>query len=71
MANPIPVIANSMGEAASAPAGAVPIALYGGPVGSSNLDDVLQALGDAGFGTSGQVLATNSTGDGFEWVTPS
>lgn len=70
MANPIPVVAKSTGEAASAPAGAVPIALYGAQAGSSPLDAVLQALVDAGFGTSGQVLATNSTGDGFEWVTP-
>lgn len=30
----------------------------------------LAALAAAGFGTAGQVLATNSTGDGFEWVTP-
>lgn len=33
-------------------------------------DPVIQALIDAGFGTAGQVLATNSSGDGFEWVTP-
>ena len=34
------------------------------------LDPVLAALIAAGFGAAGQVLATNSTGDGFEWVTP-
>ena len=34
------------------------------------VDPVVQALIDAGFGTAGQVLATNATGDGFEWVTP-
>lgn len=34
------------------------------------LNPVVAALIAAGFGTSGQVLATNSTGDGFEWVTP-
>ncbi len=34
------------------------------------LDPVLAALIDAGFGSAGEVLATNSTGDGFEWVTP-
>lgn len=67
MANPIPVVAKSTGEAASAPAGAIPLAAYG--FGGS-LDPVVQALIDAGFGTSGQVLTTNSTGDGFEWVTP-
>lgn len=34
------------------------------------LDPVLAALIDAGFGAAGEVLATNSTGDGFEWITP-
>lgn len=34
------------------------------------LDPVLAALIDAGFGDAGEVLATNSTGDGFEWITP-
>jgi hypothetical protein len=28
----------------------------------------LEALAAAGFGTAGQVLATNSEGDGFEWI---
>lgn len=31
---------------------------------------VVAALIAAGFGTAGQVLATNATTDGFEWVTP-
>lgn len=34
------------------------------------LNPVLAALIAAGFGTAGQVLATNAGGDGFEWVTP-
>ena len=34
------------------------------------VDPVVQALIDAGFGAAGEVLATNATGDGFEWVTP-
>lgn len=34
------------------------------------LNPVLAALIAAGFGSAGEVLATNSTGDGFEWVTP-
>lgn len=34
------------------------------------VDPVVQALIAAGFGTAGQVLATNATADGFEWVTP-
>lgn len=33
-------------------------------------DPAIAALIAAGFGTAGQVLATNSSGDGFEWVTP-
>lgn len=33
-------------------------------------DPIVAALIAAGFGTAGQVLATNSEGDGFEWVTP-
>ena len=67
MAQPIPVVAADSGDAQDAPAGAIPLAAYG--FGGS-LDPVVQALVDAGFGTSGQVLTTNSTGDGFEWVTP-
>lgn len=35
-----------------------------------SVDPVVQALITAGFGTAGQVLATNATADGFEWVTP-
>lgn len=31
---------------------------------------VLAALIAAGFGSAGDVLATNSEGDGFEWITP-
>lgn len=31
---------------------------------------VVAALIAAGFGSAGEVLATNATGDGFEWVTP-
>jgi hypothetical protein len=34
------------------------------------LNPVLVAPIAAGFGSAGEVLATNSTGDGFEWVTP-
>lgn len=34
------------------------------------VDPVVAALIAAGFGTAGQVLATNATADGFEWVTP-
>lgn len=33
-------------------------------------EPVLAAIIAAGFGGAGQVLATNSAGDGFEWVTP-
>lgn len=29
---------------------------------------VIQALLTVGFGAAGQVLATNSEGDGFEWI---
>lgn len=35
-----------------------------------DVDPVVQALIAAGFGSAGQLLATNSEGDGFEWVTP-
>jgi hypothetical protein len=34
------------------------------------VNPIVAALITAGFGTAGQVLATNATGDGFEWVTP-
>lgn len=37
---------------------------------AARLNPVLAALIAAGFGAAGEVLATNSTGDGFEWVTP-
>lgn len=60
--SPIPLTTDGTG-----PAGAVPVSISG-PVGP--VSPVVQALIAAGFGTAGQVLATNSTGDGFEWVTP-
>lgn len=46
-----------------------PVEIYDLP-GPAPTDPVVEALIAAGFGTAGQVLATNSTGDGFEWVTP-
>ena len=60
--NAIPLTTDGTG-----PRGAVPVSISG-PVGTIN--PVLQALIDAGFGAAGEVLATNSAGDGFEWVTP-
>lgn len=59
---PIPLTTDGTG-----PEGAIPVTISGLP-GSGALDPVLQALVDAGFGQSGQVLQTNSSGDGFEWV---
>lgn len=67
MAQPIPVVAVDGGDESSAPSGAVPIAFYQDPAA---VNPVVAALITAGFGTAGQVLATNATGDGFEWVTP-
>lgn len=60
--SPIPLTTDGSG-----PAGAIPVSING-PVGT--VDPVVQALIAAGFGTAGQVLATNSAGNGFEWVTP-
>lgn len=57
---PVPLTTDGSG-----PAGAIPVSISG-PAGS--VDPVIQALIDAGFGTAGQVLATNATADGFEWV---
>lgn len=34
------------------------------------MNPVLEALIAAGFGSAGEVLAMNSTEDGFEWVSP-
>lgn len=70
MAQPIPVVAANSGDAQDAPAGAIPFAAYGFGGSPAPVDPVVQALIAAGFGTAGQVLATNATGDGFEWVTP-
>ena len=67
MAQPIPVVAVSGGAENAAPDGAIPVALYQDPAA---VNPVVAALIAAGFGTAGQVLATNATGDGFEWVTP-
>lgn len=57
---PIPLTTDGTG-----PAGAIPVSIPGS-VGAVN--PVVQALIDAGFGTAGQVLATNAAADGFEWV---
>lgn len=59
---PIPLTTDGSG-----PKGAIPVTISG-PTGV--IDPVVQALISAGFGTAGQVLATNATGNGFEWVTP-
>lgn len=67
MGTPIPVVVETNADAGDAPAGAIPITLYGGDAAP---DAVVAALIAAGFGTAGQVLATNATADGFEWVTP-
>lgn len=64
MATPTLRYVEPTGEAPAYPA-PEPVIIYGLPGG-----DVVQALIDAGFGTAGQVLATNSSGDGFEWVDP-
>ena len=65
MPNPIPAVATVTGAESAAPAGAIPIALYSD---SASVDPVVAALIAAGFGTAGQVLATNATADGFEWI---
>ena len=62
MATPIPLTTDGSG-----PDGAIPVSISG-PTGV--VDPVVAALITAGFGTAGQVLATNATGDGFEWVAP-
>ena len=59
---PIPLTTDGSG-----PSGAIPVDISG-PVGT--VDPVIAALIAAGFGTAGQVLATNATEDGFEWITP-
>ena len=59
---PIPLTTDGSG-----PSGAIPVDISG-LVGT--VDPVVAALIAAGFGTAGQVLATNATGDGFEWVDP-
>ena len=51
----------------SGPDGAIPVSISG-PAGV--VDPIVAALIAAGFGAAGEVLATNATGDGFEWVTP-
>ena len=67
MGTPIPIVATTTGDASDAPSGAIPVALYSG---SAAGNEVVAALIAAGFGTSGQVLTTNATADGFEWTTP-
>ena len=67
MANPIPLVAQAGGEKNDAPEGAIPIALY---ADDPAVDPIVAALIAAGFGAAGQVLATNATADGFEWITP-
>lgn len=61
MATPIPLTTDGSG-----PAGAIPVTISG-PAGNAN--PVVAALIAAGFGAAGEVLSTNATGDGFEWVT--
>lgn len=46
----------------------VPVDYDGTP--APPVDPAVAALILAGFGTAGQVLATNSSGDGFEWIDP-
>jgi len=70
MASPRPYVVAESGPAEDAPAGAVPIDLYGADSEPAPTDPVVAALIAAGFGTAGQVLATNAGGDGFEWVDP-
>lgn len=60
MATPIPLTTDGSG-----PDGAIPVSISG-PTGEVN--PVIGALITAGFGASGQVLAMNSAGDGFEWI---
>lgn len=60
--SPIPLTTDGSG-----PEGAIPVTISG-PAGE--VDPVISALIAAGFGAAGEVLATNATGDGFEWVTP-
>ena len=62
MATPIPLTTDGSG-----PDGAIPVSIPG-PAGV--VDPIVAALIAAGFGAAGEVLATNATGDGFEWVTP-
>ena len=66
MADPIPYVVSTSAAVASAPDGAIPINLYQAQPAAPNA--VVAALIAAGFGTAGQVLATNATADGFEWV---
>ena len=68
MASPRPYVVAASGDAQDAPSGAVPIDLYGATPATAPTDPVVAALIAAGFGTAGQVLATNASGDGFEWV---
>lgn len=63
---PVPIVAVTGGAENAAPDGSIPVALYQDP---ATPNPVVAALIAAGFGTAGQVLATNATGDGFEWVT--
>lgn len=67
MGTPVPFVVQTNGAQGAAPEGAIPINLYGGDAAPNA---VVAALIAAGFGTAGQVLATNATADGFEWVTP-
>lgn len=69
MASPRPYVVADSGVAQDAPDGAVPIDLYGAGSDPAPIDPVVAALIAAGFGTAGQVLATNAAGDGFEWIT--
>lgn len=69
MASPRPYVVADSGSAQDAPDGAVPIDLYGAGSDPAPIDPVVAALIAAGFGTAGQVLATNAAGDGFEWIT--
>ena len=64
---PVPIVAVTGGAENTAPDGAIPVALYQDPAA---VNPVVSALIAAGFGTAGQVLATNATADGFEWITP-
>ena len=48
------------------------LAAYGGEAGWATAQGpMLNFVEGMGYGLPGQVLATNSTGDGLEWVTPS